>query len=201
MTVITALVALMVIAVPFVIHMRMGYERSRAHNARSLARNTVDSTLQFLEAYLMRTTDRVEMQNRANDAKGDNCDPTVDTIAATVDKDALRTALADPSTRDYFIDLMLIRQLTRDMGPTRFVAPSRQHGPLRSIARWAAAILILTAGAAGGYAHGQRSQAAASAASSFEVVIDNTPTPGAPEPTRVIRFEPGVNWTSDIRSH
>jgi hypothetical protein len=81
MTVITALVALMVIAVPFVIHMRMGYERSRAHNARSLARNTVDSTLQFLEAYLMRTTDRVEMQNRANDAKGDNCDPTVDTIA------------------------------------------------------------------------------------------------------------------------
>jgi hypothetical protein len=80
LTVITALVALMIIAVPFAITMRMGYERSVHHNARSEAKNQVDSVLRFLEAYAVRTTERVELENRANDRKDlDNADPEMDT--------------------------------------------------------------------------------------------------------------------------
>jgi len=81
LTVITALVALMVIAVPFAITMRMGYERSRAHNARTRAQHQVDSIMRFLEAYLVRTTERVELENRAADRKVANADPEVDTPA------------------------------------------------------------------------------------------------------------------------
>jgi hypothetical protein len=82
LTVITALVALMIIAVPFAITMRMGYERSVHHNARSGAKHQVDSVLRFLEAYAVRTTERVELENQANDRKDlDNADPEVDTAA------------------------------------------------------------------------------------------------------------------------
>ncbi|MHC4550854.1 MAG: hypothetical protein ACYTEZ_19025 [Planctomycetota bacterium] len=80
LTVITALVALMIIAVPFAITMRMGYERSVASNARSKAKHQVDSVLRFLEAYAVRTTERVELENRANQRKDlDNADPEMDT--------------------------------------------------------------------------------------------------------------------------
>ena len=40
LTVITCLVALMIIAVPFAISMRMGQERSEVHNARRRAQAT-----------------------------------------------------------------------------------------------------------------------------------------------------------------
>jgi hypothetical protein len=82
LTVITALVALMIIAVPFGIAMRMGYERSVASNARVKAQTQVDSALDFLEAYLGRTTDNVEEENRAADRRDcNNNDPDCDTLA------------------------------------------------------------------------------------------------------------------------
>ena len=82
LTVITALVALMIIAVPFGIAMRMGYERSLANNARAKAQTQVDSALDFLEAYSVRSTDHVEEENRAAERKDcNNNDPDCDTIA------------------------------------------------------------------------------------------------------------------------
>nr|MCK6458633.1 hypothetical protein [Planctomycetota bacterium] len=82
LTVITALVALMIIAVPFGIAMRMGYERSLANNARAKAQTQVDSALDFLEAYAVRSTDHVEVENRAAERKdASNNDPDCDTLA------------------------------------------------------------------------------------------------------------------------
>ncbi|MHC4938844.1 MAG: hypothetical protein ACYTHK_07745 [Planctomycetota bacterium] len=78
LTVITALVALMVIAVPFAISMRMGQERSEVNNARRRAQAMVDSILNFQKAYLLQTTERVEIENRSNSVKGKFSDPYMD---------------------------------------------------------------------------------------------------------------------------
>jgi hypothetical protein len=109
-----------------------------------------------------------------------------------VDKEALRFALDDAGARDYLIDALLLRQITRDSGPMHYVAPGIARGPFARGMRWLAATVILATGAGGGYLYGLRSLPAAS--SSFEVAVETAP-PVAPEPTQVIRFEPGVNWT------
>lgn len=116
-----------------------------------------------------------------------------------VDKNALRTALDDSAARDYLLDALLLRQLTHDMGPARFAALGTPRGSLVGSARWLAAGLILVVGVSVGYIQGQRSKRALASRGSVEVVLDNIPRP-APEPTTLIRFEPGVNWTSDTRS-
>lgn len=92
LTVITALVALMVIAVPFAITMRLGFERSEHNNARTHAQHQVDSTMRMLEAFLARTTERVEIANRANESSGVNSDPEVDTL------DEIQPTLAQMAT-------------------------------------------------------------------------------------------------------
>jgi hypothetical protein len=51
-----------------------------------------------------------------------------------------------------------------------------------------------------GYVYGQKSRAPSTSPGSVEVVLDDRTAPPAPEPTRRIRFEPGVNWTIDTRS-
>jgi hypothetical protein len=109
-----------------------------------------------------------------------------------VDKESLRFALDDAGARDYLIDALLLRQITRDSGPRHYVVPGIPRSPFARGMRWLAATVILATGAGGGYLYGQRSLPAAS--SSFEVAVDTAP-PVAPEPTQVIRFEPGVNWT------
>ena len=81
LTVITVLVALMVIAVPFAISMRLGYERSVQNNARVKAKRQVDSTMRFLEAVLVKTTERVESENRLNKSTDINNNPEKDTFA------------------------------------------------------------------------------------------------------------------------
>ena len=116
-----------------------------------------------------------------------------------VDKEALRSALADADARDYLLDALLLRQLTRDMGPAHFVAPGRPRGVTARRVRWLAAAAVLTTGTLGGYVYGQRSQPAPD--QSLEVAIDTRVAPVAPEPTRVIRFEPGVNWSRTNGSH
>ena len=116
-----------------------------------------------------------------------------------VDRNALRAALDDSAARDYLLDALLLRQLTHDMGPSRFAALGTPRGSLVRTARWVAAGVILVVGVSVGYNQGQRSKRALASRGSVEVVLDDIPRP-APEPTSLIRFEPGVNWTTDNRS-
>jgi hypothetical protein len=117
-----------------------------------------------------------------------------------VDKESLRRALGDSDARDYLIDALILRQITRDAGPMHYVAPGVPRSPFARSMQWLAASLVVAAGAGGGYVYGLRSQPA-TPTSSFEVVIDTAPAPVAPEPTQIIRFEPGVNWTSTSGSN
>ena len=81
LTVITCLVALMIVAVPFAISMRMGQERSMINNARKRGQATVNSILQFQKAFLLQTTERVETLNRSTDVKGKFSDPYMDNLS------------------------------------------------------------------------------------------------------------------------
>lgn len=110
-----------------------------------------------------------------------------------VDKDSLRFALDDVAARDYLIDALLLRQIAHDSGPAHFVASGTPRGPLARAARWMAASLLLAVGAGSGYAYGLHSQPRVVPATTADV--DGIATPPAPEPTQIIRFEPGVNWT------
>jgi hypothetical protein len=118
-----------------------------------------------------------------------------------VDRHALRSALNDEAARDYLVETLILRQLARDMEPTRFAIPGAPRGRLLRGTRWLAASVILVVGASVGYVYGHGSRARAVSPGLVEVVLDNRPAPPAPEPTRLIRFEPGVNWTSGTRSH
>jgi hypothetical protein len=113
-----------------------------------------------------------------------------------VERDALRRALDADAARDYLVDALLLRQLTRDIGPSHFVAPARRR-PLLHAAQWLAAGMVLVLGTSAGYVYGQRTQGAVISRGSVQVVLDERAAPDAPQPTRIIRFEPGVNWTSD----
>jgi hypothetical protein len=142
----------------------------------------------------------------------DDLDPELSAIGAArrdidalvdgepIDKDALRQALGDEDARDYLIDALILRQLARDLGPSHFVAPARPLGKPARFVRGLAAMLVLTLGVAGGYFYGQRSEAGR-ASEPGQAAIEAEAALPAPEPTRVIRFEPGVNWTKSNGSH
>jgi hypothetical protein len=117
-----------------------------------------------------------------------------------VDRQALRTALDDPAARDYLVEALLLRQISRDMGPARFAIPGTPRAAIVRRLRWMAAGLIVAVSAGAGYAYGKGSRVDDASAGYLEVVLDNRPAPPAPEPTRTIRFEPGVNWTAGNRS-
>lgn len=127
--------------------------------------------------------------------------PEIDALldGELVDRQALRLALDDPRARDYLLDVLLLRQMTREMEPKRFAIPATPRRPLVRGIRWLAAGVLLAVSAGAGYAYGQGSRIDP-AAGVVEVTFDNPPAPPAPEPTRSIRFEPGVNWESG-RSH
>jgi len=118
-----------------------------------------------------------------------------------VDCDALRSALEHAEARDYLIEALMLRQMTRDMGPAHFSIPGTPRSPLVRRMRWLAAGLIVAVSAGAGYAFGKNSGTGATPPSFLEVVLESRPAPAAPEPTRTIRFEPGVNWTAGDRSH
>lgn len=118
-----------------------------------------------------------------------------------VDKESLRRAFDDEGARDYLIDALLLRQMTREMGPNRYVAPGTPRGAIAQGIRWIAAGLILAAGAGSGYMYGQHSAPPSPPSSSVEVTVDTHQPTAAPQPTQVIRFEPGLNWTSRTRSN
>ncbi len=115
-----------------------------------------------------------------------------------VDKDSLHFALDDVAARDYLIDALLLRQIARDSGPSHFFAPGQPRGPVARAVRWMAASLLLAVGAGSGYFYGVHSQPRVAPATSADV--DAITTPPAPEPTHIIRFEPGVNWTRQTGS-
>ena len=118
-----------------------------------------------------------------------------------VDRHALRSALDDAAARDYFVEALLLRQMSRDMGPMRFAIPGTPRGAIVRRLRWVAAVLIVAVSASAGYAYGKGSHVGDTPNRDVEVMIDNRQAPPAPEPTRTIRFEPGVNWTAGDRSH
>ena len=117
-----------------------------------------------------------------------------------VDKDALRQALEQPEARDYLVDALLLRQMAREMEPARFAIPGTPRSPFVRGLRWLAAGVVLAVSAGAGYAYGQGSRID-TPPGVVEVTLENQSAPPAPEPTRSIRFEPGVNWESGSRSH
>jgi hypothetical protein len=120
-----------------------------------------------------------------------------------VDTQRLRAVLDDERARDYLVEALVLRQITREMEPSRFVIPATRRGPIYSTTRWLAAGVLLAIGLGAGYAYGQVSGAQAPSTGAVEVVLAApTPAPAlpAPEPTKTIRFEPGVNWTTTPRS-
>jgi hypothetical protein len=111
----------------------------------------------------------------------------------TVDKHALREALDEPAAREYFVDALVLRQLTREMAPLTFVAPAPLAHTARRPLRWAMSAAVLVLVAAGGFLAGNRHDEARN--TDTTVVRDAATT--APAPTKIIHLEPGVSWTTE----
>lgn len=119
-----------------------------------------------------------------------------------VDTNALRAALGDPASRDYFVDALVLRRLTGEMAPRMFAVAGRPASPSVKMTRWLAAAAVIVATAAGGYVVGRDSRVLesgeqAAAPSPRPHTTSDTHTVPAPAPTAVIRFERGKNWVSD----
>jgi hypothetical protein len=114
-----------------------------------------------------------------------------------VDKSALRDALNDAATRDYFIDVLLLRQLAVDMAPNTFRAEARSLTPAARLLRWSAVAVVALTTAVAGYTLG-REHTAPRTFSESRTVEAARPSVPAPEPTSTIRFEPGKNWISSM---
>src|SRR5262245_58089019 len=87
-----------------------------------------------------------------------------------VDRQALRSALDDAAARDYLVEALLLRQMSRDMGPMRFAIPGSPRGAIVRRLRWAAACLIVAVSAGAGYAYGKGSRTVDAANGYVEVV-------------------------------
>ena len=111
----------------------------------------------------------------------------------SIDPGALRLALEQREVRDHFVDLLVLRQGVRDMVPgawTGMARPSQRAGRMAWFAAAAAVLMSLTAG----YYTGQRTVSAAGSQGIGTMVVAES-APAAPQPTRVIKLQPGVNWT------
>src|SRR5436190_22358675 len=109
-----------------------------------------------------------------------------------VDPGALKAALARPEGRDYLIDLLALRDLTGDVAP--FTASAPPARPLSPLCPWAAAAALIVC-IGGGFLAGARVTRVALAPAATTAVIAPDARVRAPEPTRLVRLEPGVNWT------
>jgi hypothetical protein len=114
-----------------------------------------------------------------------------------VDKCALRDALNDAATRDYFIDALLLRRLAVDMAPNTLRAEARPLTPAARLPRWSAAAIVALTTAVAGYTLGREHTVPPTIPESRTVEAARPSVP-APEPTRTIRFEPGKNWISSM---
>jgi len=132
-------------------------------------------------------------------------DTQFDIIAAFVDgehvsPDALKTALADADARDYFVDLLSLREASRQLDAV--AAPIKITRPVRPWLRLAGAAAGLTAAIGVGYVAGNRTTLARGAGdvpATAETIIDlSTPAP-LPPATRVIKLQNGVNWSDQAK--
>jgi hypothetical protein len=105
-----------------------------------------------------------------------------------VDPQALKDALSDSEGREYLIDIVALREAVSDRA---VVAPALADSQ-RPLRYWLAAAAVVLLSAASGYAVGARGVGEAATPSS--TVVGRQPIE-APTPSRVIRFEQGVNWT------
>jgi hypothetical protein len=117
-----------------------------------------------------------------------------------VDPVELEAALADPDGRAHLVDIAVLRKLVK--GTTAVASmPTGSGRTVRHPIRWlAAAAMVVMSASVGGYFLGERASSGAGLASPTVVVDATTPTatPSAvppPAPTRVITFQPGVDWT------
>ena len=109
-----------------------------------------------------------------------------------VDAEALKAALARPEGRDYLIDLLALRDLAGDVAP--FTASAPPARPLSPLFPWAAAAALLVC-IGGGFLAGARVTRVALAPAATTTVTAPDARVRAPEPTRLVRLEPGINWT------
>jgi len=121
-----------------------------------------------------------------------------------VDPIELKEALARAEGRDYLVDALALRELVADTSPAvRVVVPAVPSWQRRI--QWPGAAAILVASLVAGFAAGYRSAAsgvpqrpAARDASAGVGAVKSPPPLLAPAPTRVIRLEPGVDWTEGV---
>ncbi len=115
-----------------------------------------------------------------------------------VDRDELKRALASPKGRDYLVDVLELRQACGEMATLPGVPES---APRRIVlTRWAA-VAALVVCSLGAYAVGHYmdrlpgSPQAAPSAAAVNHDASRDPQRSAPAPTRIIRLQPGVDWT------
>lgn len=113
----------------------------------------------------------------------------------TVERAALRDALADEGAREHFLDLLVLRGGIAALGPAAWSAPQPAR---RYRTRWWTAAAVVVLSLAAGFVAGQRTVDA----TAFAAVEMVGPARGAraPKPTRVISLEPGVNWKESAQA-
>lgn len=109
---------------------------------------------------------------------------------------ALREALGRSDARDYFVDMLLLRQMAIEMDPDAPRAPTSRSSRARGTVRWLAAAAVLVATAATGYVVGRGEQPVAEPPG--PAISIAAPVSDAPAPTRTVRFERGRNWISNL---
>ena len=111
-----------------------------------------------------------------------------------VDSDELRKALADPTARDYLVDLIALRQAFGTVPATPAMRPRERHCVWTRV-RWLTAAAAVLISLTTGYIAGQRAAAQTLATPTIETSVDLGSPPVAPQPTVVVSLRPGVNWT------
>lgn len=125
-------------------------------------------------------------------------EPPFDVIEAFLDGEAidpmlLRRAMEDSAGRDHLVDLLLLREAVQGVDRAGWNTVAKPAVSSRT--RWwaAAAAIVLSVGA--GFVAGQRTLAATPPDVAIETAIEVPAAPAAPQPTRTISLQPGVNWT------
>ena len=114
-----------------------------------------------------------------------------------VSPEALKSALADPASRDHLVDLLVLREAVRTMVSTPYPMAERPT-MLPNRLPWLAAAAAVVISLIGGYVAGQRVVAPV-AAQSVQAAVHAPNAPAAPKPTRVITLRPGVDWIENSK--
>jgi len=120
----------------------------------------------------------------------------------SVDPLGLERALADPDGRSHLIDVLVLRGFA--IGPGAMPAAAAiggSRGAARSMRWWSLAAAFVAMAAIGGYVLGSRNVTRAPAPTSSSTANAQPATTEAPDPTTVIRFQPGVDWTEIKGGH